>query len=872
MFKLRPKDLQKSHQIHLGRCSRLSNLKFPGSWRTTVLMQSFSQVTKAAIEQQKSWSTLKHLGLLARYGRGTRRVEHHVTKALNPLETKGLVQKVVKQVMVAKIADAKTEVEKATAKRSQAREKLKSICSWDSYPGSPSVIHQFYDSLQEHRERVKGTEVDKVTKKEEYLAWQRDNGVEWWKEKRGQQHCSEEHQRRGEQPPLEAGAGAHTDAAAQVRYTGTNFSVNRKAEEVAEDRPTAMDKLMAKRQLANIRLDDAFLEKRSLELVTEKENMGFKEVLSYNGVQLSKKEEKVLSLPSKFQTYGVVDTLDMKVEIARSTDKWRWSLWNKGEENGEEEEEGGGAQTEEAIAQEAESRQPWDRSRKNLDLGKIRVTQLKSCTSISRPKFTRNVKAETKMAEFRQIVLEESEEFNKKHPVKNQCLSNLTRDEREGFKLLKARTSTGKGQVIFHSDKSGKLSIDTLDGYTEDMKVHSDHKTITKEEYDNITALLNSHSSQWAEFMKVGANHEHQTRVHSAVVGRDPPPPSLYGLRKDHKPTDPGKPPPLRPVCGCNVGPGTRLGELLCLVLERVADTVTGKAEIASTEELCQKVNSLNKDMEEVDMSGKQLIVGSLDVKGLYPSLKVEKTCHIVGEMVNQSGITFEVDQDSLGRYIRLAVDQVTINKEGIDHLCPKRKVTRGTVPTISSKKYTGTKGLGPNQEELGKWEPPQVKPSTPSQVRSLMAVAVKTAIKVFMTNHAYTFEGKMKVQQEGGSIGASLTVQLSRVVMNFWDGEFKKGVALELRELNLDLRYVDDILVALICDLVQGMSQKELEELVMSKLKVVADRILAMLEFTFDHPGAQAKGWMPCLDVQLKVEDNIILYKYFKSHAPTTF
>ena len=111
------------------------------------------------------------------------------------------------------------------------------------------------------------------------------------------------------------------------------------------------------------------------------------------------------------------------------------------------------------------------------------------------------------------------------------------------------------------------------------------------------------------------------------------------------------------------------------------------------------------------------------------------------------------------------------------------------------------------------------------------------------MSNHVYTFEGKLKVQQEGGSIGASLTVQLSRVVMNFWDSEFKRGVSIELRALNLDLCYVDDILVALVCDLVEGMDRKSLEEKVMASLKKVADKVLDMLQFTFDYPSASAKG-----------------------------
>ena len=101
--------------------------------------------------------------------------------------------------------------------------------------------------------------------------------------------------------------------------------------------------------------------------------------------------------------------------------------------------------------------------------------------------------------------------------------------------------------------------------------------------------------------------------------------------------------------------------------MERVADTVTGKAEIASTEELCKTFNILNRDL---DMEGKLLIVGSLDVRALYPILKVDKTCKIVGEMLKQSEIVFEVDTDSLGWYIRLAENQETIRRENVDQLC----------------------------------------------------------------------------------------------------------------------------------------------------------------------------------------------------------
>ena len=73
----------------------------------------------------------------------------------------------------------------------------------------------------------------------------------------------------------------------------------------------------------------------------------------------------------------------------------------------------------------------------------------------------------------------------------------------------------------------------------------------------------------------------------------------------------------------------------------------------------------------EVEWTNKELIVGSLDVKALYPSLKVEKTCEIVGWMVERSQITFEVDKKSLGRYVRLTVSQEDIKKAGVDQFCP---------------------------------------------------------------------------------------------------------------------------------------------------------------------------------------------------------
>ena len=47
--------------------------------------------------------------------------------------------------------------------------------------------------------------------------------------------------------------------------------------------------------------------------------------------------------------------------------------------------------------------------------------------------------------------------YNKDHPSKDQYLSNLSKDEKDGVKSLIKRTSNN-GEVVFTSDKSKKRS------------------------------------------------------------------------------------------------------------------------------------------------------------------------------------------------------------------------------------------------------------------------------------------------------------------------------------------------------------------------------------------------------------------------------
>ena len=72
---------------------------------------------------------------------------------------------------------------------------------------------------------------------------------------------------------------------------------------------------------------------------------------------------------------------------------------------------------------------------------------------------------------------------------------------------------------------------------------------------------------------QVGATDDHESRVTWATQSTNSPTPPLYGLRKDHKPTeDEVSGPPVRPVCGANQASNTTLSHFLSKVVNDYAD------------------------------------------------------------------------------------------------------------------------------------------------------------------------------------------------------------------------------------------------------------------------------------------------------------
>ena len=153
--------------------------------------------------------------------------------------------------------------------------------------------------------------------------------------------------------------------------------------------------------------------------------------------------------------------------------------------------------------------------------------------------------------------------------------------------------------------------------------------------------------------------------------------PAMTGLRKDHKEGwDREEGPPSRPLVNGKVGPNCGLANLISRILRPLRKQVVERTgnEVISTEELLRWIEEYNKERERKNrelaeeeiggdraprryiargckhMEGEQMVVGSMDVKSLYPSCKAKQMGEHIIEWVQLLWLVLT----QLARWIRL--------------------------------------------------------------------------------------------------------------------------------------------------------------------------------------------------------------------------
>ena len=179
-------------------------------------------------------------------------------------------------------------------------------------------------------------------------------------------------------------------------------------------------------------------------------------------------------------------------------------------------------------------------------------------------------------------------------------------------------------------------------------------------------------------------------------------------------------------------------------------------------------------------------VIGN-DVISLFPSLDSVNTGRIVREEVENSTMRFDGFNIRLGlKYIAMN-EEYTGNLEQIRSLLPVRETKPGTKPTMKSK-WVNSKEILADDE----WIYPPGNP-TEEQRRQVIGRVAEIGTRVVFENFCYQFGGKAFHQQEGGPIGARVTMCAARMVMQHWAREYT-GILLQAGlRLPLMTGYVDD-------------------------------------------------------------------------------
>ncbi|CAI9732667.1 Hypothetical predicted protein [Octopus vulgaris] len=198
-----------------------------------------------------------------------------------------------------------------------------------------------------------------------------------------------------------------------------------------------------------------------------------------------------------------------------------------------------------------------------------------------------------------------------------------------GLRKLIQRTRN-REVVCLPTDKSGKMSIDSLPNYIQAMQPHiANMKVTTLQAHEEREKVLNAHMMMWT----IVLGPQKRTAYNFQAWNNDIP--ALYGLRKDHKVTpNPIAGPPTRPVCGANIASNYRISYFLSMIIRPIIRMSPDVCD--SMEDLLSRINDCNNTC---DLTG--CMVGSMDVVSLYPSIDVDFAVEVCVEMINESKVEF---------------------------------------------------------------------------------------------------------------------------------------------------------------------------------------------------------------------------------------
>ena len=585
---------------------------------------------------------------------------------------------------------------------------------------------------------------------------------------------------------------------------------------------------------------------------------------------ISKNVKSALLLHPKLAVANPIKMVDVKTEIQKCFYKQRLNM------KSEEDRLLAGETEEEAEVRETEEHSLVDEDSNTLNFSKLRVTDIPTNKTVGIPPLATN-KVEIQMAateaELVQVTKEYMEkECNSKGFPKE---SNLSREAQEGIKELKVMTKDDK--IVTKTDKSEKLSLNTLESYKKMGEPHTTNdKTVNPKEVSEMEKQLNGHTYQLCRILGVCTAWDDGSRVKPAMTNKNLPPPCLRLCTKDHKPIQPNQAQlPCRPICGASESPNGQASHLVSMILNEVARIYNEDSECVSTEDMVAAMERLNTRNDTPE-----LFIGSMDVRSLYPSLLAIPTAEIVTKVFTEVDIKIEgVDWSEAGKYLALNLSQKEIQDLNLRHLVSTRKNKGGRHPGMTTAEVLGKLYKEGDEETNTLFNPPQSRP-TEQEKKIILSQVLKIAILTILSKHTYQWNQEVKLQSDGAPIGLEIAGSLARVVMLWWDKQFIRKTEENGVTLHLYKRYIDDQNMAgkplqpgsrwiegpwadgfgkmmVIEDKKEQDSQIPASVRSMTELKKMANSIHPMIQLDEDHQHNHHDRKLPILDLKVWVSED---------------
>ena len=513
------------------------------------------------------------------------------------------------------------------------------------------------------------------------------------------------------------------------------------------------------------------------------------------GVEIDEDEGDFLSLPASIADLPKLDVERMKTDIQAMASKIRREMNNN--DGGKE------PQDSQGMENEIEASNVFEPRSNTLDLGKQRVTDMKTCKRVHVPGPCKmEAKLQTLINQLEDVVekAEADEKRRKVHSYPGSGCSSLVLTERQmkGKAKLLRRQSDGEC-VLCRTDKSGKLCVLSKELFIKKMLPHieNDH-VVDREVVIASEKILNASCAQLARVMRTGRDYQHEDRVKSAITVSNSKIPALGQLLKDHKPeVIPGEGPVSRPVGYASEAPNGPLSDLTGKVLGPFIKEMNNrvKTEAGSTEDVKAGIQDVNEMINRNGMragpfqQAGNLVTSSLDFDAYFPSLDIEKCATLAEETIANSNVNINCDPNELALFIACSQSEESIEKAGLQQVVHKRRFNRGARPGMTCNAITGgTKARSDDKS----WLPPVKEPALGQKMR-MIGIMVGFCIRLTMSHHYYTFNGEIRRQSKGGATGNILTMELSRLLGLGLDGNFLKTLQNLGIQTKAYWRYVND-------------------------------------------------------------------------------